>query len=796
MSKLLYKISIDTGGTFTDCVATDTIGEKHFRKVLSNSTLRGTILSRIDEGVYLIKESWQLKKDIIQNYIFKVLKSKGASSSIKRYDWQNHILFLHHDIEIEGNNFPINFEISAGEEAPVLGIRLITQTALDEAFPPLELKLGSTKGTNALLENKGAKTALFITKGFKDILKIGSQQRPDIFALNIIKSQVLYREYIEIEERINSKGEVLKEIQLPSLEILQNLKEKGIQSIAISLLNAYQNPEHEIQLKNFLTENGFRYLSVATDLSPLIKFLNRTETAVVNAYLSPIIHNYLQNIRDKISENKKQSFFKVMSSSGSLYPSEDFHAKDSLLSGPAGGIVGAAQKAKESNFEKIITFDMGGTSTDVARYDGEYDYTYNLEIGNAHIFSPALRIETVAAGGGSLCYFDGYKLCVGPESAGAFPGPASYGAGGGLTITDVNLLLGRLDAGKFGIPVFPEDAQKQLDKLISEIKEKTGHTRQKEEVLLGFLQIANERMAQAIQKISLSKGYDPADYTLLAFGGAGGLHACNLADLLSIKNILVPQSAGLLSAYGISQALTEHFAEKLVLKPLHTEYPQLENYFEELKNEAFDTLKKEGISHENIILRKYALFLRLKGQESHIEVAFDSLEKILRDFQQKYELIYGYFPTDREIEIETIRVIASEKGTGTLSTETKEIKSYLPQENHFISAYIGISWQKIPVYLREDLNSGALIQGFALLLDDFSTTVIESGWQLQIDEKGAAILQKQGENVIQQANSDENIETQLELFSNRFMHIAENMGETTSLWVPQARKESLLFIVF
>jgi 5-oxoprolinase (ATP-hydrolysing) len=331
--------------------------------------------------------------------------------------------------------------------------------------------------------------------------------------------------------------------------------------VAVSLIHSYRNTEHEVALKNVLTKH-FKFVSISSDLSQLIKYQHRTETTVINAYLKPTIQNYLQNIMQKLPENS----LKVMSSAGSLMNANTFQPKDSLLSGPAGGIVSAATIAKMSGFEKIITFDLGGTSTDVARYDGDYDYCFETSINGATVFAPALNIETVAAGGGSICYFDGYKLCVGPQSAGASPGPACYWAGGPLTITDVHSLLGRLDASLFGIPIVEEAAKMALIKIEKLVFEKTKKRIETTEILRGFLNIADERMAEAIRKISTSKGYNPKEYALLTFGGAGGLHACNIAQLLDIQSVIVPKYAGLLSAYGILNALTERFSEQQILK--------------------------------------------------------------------------------------------------------------------------------------------------------------------------------------------------------------------------------------
>ncbi|MCU0446997.1 MAG: hydantoinase/oxoprolinase family protein [Microscillaceae bacterium] len=705
-----YTIAIDTGGTFTDCIAWDNEGTQYRQKVLSNGSIRGNIIQVIDNQTFIIEESWGLKADILANYEFKSLSptpSEGVEAItrpisertglnsfggwgilVESYDFQNKILKLNEPLT---QISPSAFALTAHEEAPVLGARLITQTPLNQPFPPISMKLGSTKGTNALLENKGAKVALFITKGFKDLLKIGTQQRPDIFALKIEKPKPLPFLTIEVEERISAQGEIIKPLVLPPISWLEDLKNQGIEAIAVAFLNACKNPIHEIEFCNYLKVNDLQFISVSTELSSLMKFLPRTETVVVNAYLAPIIDNYLQNIsisltleapqppeRESFSSSPKErgvisspsggwGALWLMTSAGSLLKSQTFRPKDSLLSGPAGGIVGAVKIAQSLGYQRVIGFDMGGTSTDTARFDEGFDYQYEIQIGNAHIFSPALKIETVASGGGSLCYFDGFKLNVGPESAGAYPGPACYGAGGGLTITDVNLLLGRLDTARFGIPIFPQAAENQLDILLNQMQKSTGKLPDRHTILQGFLQIANEKMAGAVRKISTEQGFNPADYTLVAFGGAGGLHACAVADLLGIKTILIPQDAGLLSAYGISEAQIERIVEKQLFIPLENSKEILKNTFLDLAREATQLLENEGVSSDNIVIKKRLVYLRFQGQESSVELAFCSQALMLANFKTQYRKLFGHWIENRMIEIESVRVLAGESLTPALS---------------------------------------------------------------------------------------------------------------------------------
>ena len=477
-----FQISIDTGGTFTDCMAIDNFGTEYRTKILSNSTLRGEVIECISEQKFKVKQAWQLKRDILPDYLFLIL-GHTFKAKVRHFNVENSELEIDGYLPLAFYNQVFSFSLTANEEAPVLGARLITETGLHEKFPAIAMRIGSTNGTNALLELKGVKTAFIVTKGFKDLLVIGNQARPDIFALNIIRPKPLHEVVVEVEEQIDFEGKIIKEINLASFENeIQSLINHGVESIAICLKNAYRNNIHE-KLLYELCLKYFKFVNISTELSQQIKFVNRAGTTVVNAYLSPIISNYLQKIKDKLPNQD----LKVMTSAGSLVNSETFYSKDSLFSGPAGGVVGASVIAQRAGFQHFIAFDMGGTSTDVARFDDQFEYQFSQKIGNAHIFSPSLAIETVASGGGSVCNFDGYKLSVGPESAGSSPGPACYGASGPLTITDVNLLLGRLDATQFSIPIFTERAEERLQEILQKSNNQLG----RENLLEVFRMIAN-----------------------------------------------------------------------------------------------------------------------------------------------------------------------------------------------------------------------------------------------------------------------------------------------------------------
>lgn len=773
MNKVRYNFYADTGGTFTDCIAIDNSGKFHRKKILSSGAIRGMAREWINGHTILIDESWDISPEILAGYDFRLLKEGGMSASVRKYDKAKNELHLDKDIPEYKRDKNVGFELSSGDEAPVLGAKLITNTGIDEDLPVDIVKLGSTKGTNALLEKKGSKVLFIVTRGFEDLLRIGYQQRPDIFARNVIKPEPLYFEVIGIDERTDSSGKVLKNPDLKKLKKdLADLRDsEDIESVAVALMHSYRNSSNEEEICKFLSQSGYSYISLSSDLSKMIKYISRSETTVVNAYLDKIIDTYISGM---ISDFSDASFF-VMNSAGGLAKASEFRPKESLLSGPAGGVVGAVSIGITSGYEKLITFDMGGTSTDVSRYGNKYDYRFEHEVGGAKIISPALSIETVAAGGGSICHFDGFKLCVGPESAGAYPGPACYGAGGPLTITDINLLSGRLDPEQFEIPVFQDEADRKLSELIRDIEQRGGERREKGSILNGFLRIANEIMAGAIKKVSVLKGYDPSEYAMVAFGGAGGMHAASIAELLNISTIIFPEDAGLLSAFGMSAAPVERIREMQLMIPLESSESVLPGKFRELSSEALKILEKDGISVEEITIRSQMVFLRFRGQDSSIEVEYREGCDLKKDFNDKYRRLYGYESERDDIEIESIRVIASSRSEKSNSVHIETEKYYPLPERSGIKNIPG-EFNDIPVYFREGLRPGAVISGFALVLDKFSSWVIEDGWELEIDHTGSSIMVFKGEGKKTSHISDNYSEIELELFTNRFMAIADNMG--------------------
>ncbi|GAB4054109.1 hydantoinase B/oxoprolinase family protein [Spirosoma litoris] len=756
----MYQIWIDTGGTFTDGLALDPNGNLHRTKVLSSSRLRGQLIDGKLVAPWLtapIFDGYQLR--VIETDELFTIESLAVDGTVRCNADRMSALHL---------STLQTVELFTGEEAPVLAARLLTQTPISQPFPPLEMRLGTTKGTNALLERKGGRVALLVTKGFKDLLKIGTQQRPDLFQLTIPPAEVLYDSVLEVDERITADGQVLTPLSSQTIDVLvSQIQETQPDAIAISLLNAYKNPIHEQQLHTAITEAGFTYITHSTNVSVTPQYVSRTQTTVVDAYLTPVMRSYLDNVQLQLGGAN----VRIMTSSGGLVRADLFQPKDSLLSGPAGGVIGAASIA---NSQPVLTLDMGGTSTDVARIQGGADYRFTTKIGPFDLQLPSLAIETVAAGGGSVCWFESHgatsgQLRVGPQSAGANPGPACYGASASgkpllLTITDVNLLLGKLHPKQFGIPVFPEKAQEALAEVIQQIETQTGSRPDKLTVLRGFERIANETMAGAIRKISVARGFDPKDYSLLVFGGAGGLHGCAIARLLGMEQLILPFDGGLLSAYGIGQAQIERMATRSVLQPLSVVEADLPTLIDGLIQSATEALREDVGADVPINTKAISLFLRLSGQEATVDIPFST--NLKDDFREKYQRLYGHFPENRPIELESIRVIVS-----TVSPENPVSSS--PVSHHHAAPTF--QTEAYPAYDWTKLQEGDTFRGPALLLNTTSSAFIEPGWRLVVQENRNVSVDYIADNA-DETIVESNEVIQLELFTQRFRAIAEEMG--------------------
>ncbi len=661
---MIWNLAIDTGGTFTDCIATDPEGKIHRSKVLSSSALRGTVRHARGRRRFEIEEDWRAPDDFVSGFDFQLLGEEHRAVRVERYDRAAALL----ELDVDPGRRPgpgAPFEVRSAEEAPILAARLVTRTPAGTALPDCALRLATTRGTNALLERQGAPTALFITEGFGDLLHIGTQQRPALFALEVEKPRPLFAAVVEVPERIAAGGEVLKPLDLDAIAgRIDSLRSRGIETAAIALLSSYRFPAHEQRLAEHLRQAGFAHVSVSSVVAPFIKIVPRAETAVVDAYLAPVIRRYLDNVSTAAREKRVH----VMTSAGGLVEDRSYHPKDSLLSGPAGGVIGASRVGKKSGFGQVISFDMGGTSTDVARFDDDYEYVFEHRIGDAHLVAPALAIESVAAGGGSICTFENDRLRVGPESAGAFPGPACYGAGGPFTMTDVNLLLGRLIPQRFRIPVDGEAAEEKLRELLRDIERATGERAERGVLLEGLVDIASERMAEAIRSVSIRRGYDPAGYALVAFGGAGGQHACGVAARLGIETALVPADAGILSALGIAAAAVERFASEQVLALLDEVEADLPALVDRLGEKALSELREQGVGRHQAEVRRRIVHLRFSGQDAVLSVDYVPGESLREAFAEAYENNYGHRGEKRPIEVESVRVVASSIETSSRRT--------------------------------------------------------------------------------------------------------------------------------
>ena len=760
---LPWKIWIDTGGTFTDCIAVAPSGSIHRCKVLSSACLRGIITGDAGQGWLKISQQWGTERDIFDGYELRLPEYDIAKRRVKKTELSKGLLQIDKPLPA-GQKFPILFEISAGEEAPLLAARLITGTELSQPLPLMNMRLGTTRGTNALLEGKTAPVLLITTEGFADLPYIGTQQRPNLFQLDIPEPVILHRQALEVPERVAADGTTLQALSPEALkDLIARAKQSGIQSVAVALLNAWKNPKHEKAIGTALHNAGIPYISLSHELMPAIKLYPRQMTTLVNAGLAPVLDAYICHIEKALPSGSR---LHLMTSAGGLTEAGEFFAKDSLLSGPAGGVVGAAAVARALGYHKVLTLDMGGTSTDTARFDGKYDYAYSTRVGGVELALPCLNIETVAAGGGSLCWFDGHKLRVGPESAGASPGPACYGAGGPLTITDVNLLLGKLDPSAMGIPVSRSAAHKALQKVAAAIAERSGIHYQDKELLKGFEAIADEKMAEAIRRISVARGFDPREYAMLVFGGAGGLHACNIAEQLGIETVILPYDGGLLSAFGMGAAAVERFVHKQVLMPLTDCRASLAQWIEETAEEACQALTRQGIPAAEAQPGEVLIYLRFKGQEQSLEINWEGDANLLATrFEKQYRDLFSHFPEGHTLEVESIKVFA----------RTRQHFSVLPAALQPAS-----SPEAAPAKHWDHFAEGDSLSGPAVLLNNNATAWLPEGWKAEVKPGKNLVLHrshKQDEERNEQAGPSQKVDPiSLELFTNRFSAIAQEMG--------------------
>lgn len=691
------------------------------------------------------------------------------------------------------------------EPAPVLAIRMILRLPLCAAIGPVSVRLGTTRATNALLERKGARTALVTTRGFADILRIGNQDRPDLFQLHVQKRSELATEVVEIDERLSADGAILLALNETVVrESLLAARASGIESIGICLLHAHRNPVHERQVADVAAGLGFKQVSVSSDINAVEGFVSRCDTAVADAYLAPVIRSYLRSIQACLPE----AHLSVMTSHGGLVPAEAVHGKDCVMSGPAGGVVGCAFTVHRAGFSRAIGFDMGGTSTDVSKVEPPPEpFTYQHETVKAGVRfkTPIIAIETVAAGGGSLCAFDGQRLTVGPHSAGAEPGPACYGRGGPLTITDMNLLLGRVLPSHFPFSLDDEAVHRRVNALQQEVERATGSARSPQELAEGFVRIANEHMAAAIKRISIERGYDVRSYALCSFGGAGAQHACAIATALGMTHILISRYAGVLSAAGIGVTGLKRFAERTCRFPLDERgLAEAWTLAQELRAGLLRDLIDEGAWHgdtgadeagtkastgnptdeSGTLSTVVHLALSYEGQASTLAIGMGPPDQVRASFEEAHRRLYGYVHEGRRVVIESLRVELSSRArdldsAGARPQEESDRNGSKEQGLVDVSTrlYYEGRWHDAPLHDRGNLRPGAALNGPVVVTDETSTIIVDPGWSLTLNAFGDIVLTSSRRSA-SRALSTAVDPVMLELFNRRFAGVAEQMGAT------------------
>ncbi|WP_448251068.1 hydantoinase B/oxoprolinase family protein [Ottowia oryzae] len=680
------------------------------------------------------------------------------------------------------------------KDAAVAGIRHLLGLKAGEPVTPALVecvKMGTTVATNALLERKGEPTLLVTTRGFRDGLRIAYQNRPRLFDRHIVLPQLLYSAVVEADERVDANGDLVRPLDesLLKKELLAQYQ-KGLRSVAIVFMHGYRHCAHEVAAARIAREVGFTQISTSHHTSPMMKFVSRGDTTVVDAYLSPILRRYVEQVAAEMPGVKL--FF--MQSSGGLTDAHAFQGKDAILSGPAGGIVGMARTAEIAGQPKVIGFDMGGTSTDVSHYAGAFEREFETQVAGVRMRAPMMSIHTVAAGGGSILQFDGARFRVGPESAGANPGPASYRRGGPLAVTDANVMVGKVQPGYFP-KVFGPRADESLDgdvvrEKFAQIAQPTG--RAAEDVAHGFIQIAVQQMANAIKKISVARGYDVTRYTLQCFGGAGGQHACLVADALGVSRVLVHPLAGVLSAYGMGLADQNVMREAAMELPLAPEHmPELRDRLAELALAAQQELERQQVSRGDIrVLRR--VHVRYDGTDSALIVPFphlhgghlgdeEAMHDIVRAFEAAYRQRFAFLMQGKALLVEAVSVEAVVAGDAPTERThaVHEGRTAAPRDN--VRMYTGgtdgqAGWHDAHLYVREDLLPGDAIDGPAIIAEQNATTVVEPGWRARLTEHDHILLDRVMDRAAQYAAGTTVDPVLLEVFNNLFMNIAEQMG--------------------
>lgn len=784
-----WEFWIDVGGTFTDCIGRPTQGETCRLKTLSSGVVKGTA-TRIDRQSLYDSARTGDPVDFWKDWQLRCLNSDGVvlcERKVIRSSPESGQLVVNKPLS--DVTAPMAYELFANLDGPTVAMRRLTKSPLSQPMPPLTIRLGTTRGTNALLTRQGARTAWVTTAGFGDLLEIGYQSRPDLFALDIRKPHPLYETVLEVEERVRADGTISRTPNLTRVrDELQQLRDRGIEAIAIGFLHGYAYPQHEQAVATVARHLGFADVSVSHEVAPLIKLVARGDTTVANAYLNPALRDYLSKLHSAVSTDSVHRL-RLMTSAGGLVAPEAFEGKDSILSGPAGGVVGAARVAAAVSRPRVIGFDMGGTSTDVSRFDGQFDYEYETEKAGVRLVAPMLSIETVAAGGGSICHFDGIRLCVGPQSAGADPGPACYGRGGPLTVTDLNLFLGRLPSDALPFPLHQTSVHRRLTEIQRELRD-TGIEYTLEALAAGFLRVANHNMAQAIRSVSLAKGYDPREYALVAFGGAAPQHACAVARELQIPEVIDPPDGALLSAVGIGLADETGHAQQGIYRLLEACQNELESRYSELEHQAdarvpsadWSARKKSEHQQTRVVTRTRSIELRYQGTEWPISLDVDDLTNLAHDYHAAHRRLYGYDQPDRPIEVVALRTETQRHPDWSLP-ESHSVPSRRDAEHRLQTSdarqtmHVNGRSVDVPRHERASLVPGDRIAGPAVIVQSTATTVVDDGWIAEVLSEGELLL-RDTSSAQRESISVEYDPIALELFNGQFEAIAEQMGIT------------------
>ncbi|HWA50117.1 MAG TPA: hydantoinase B/oxoprolinase family protein, partial [Dongiaceae bacterium] len=672
-------------------------------------------------------------------------------------------------------------------DAAIQGIRDVLGLKPGAAIPEsvAAIKMGTTVATNALLERKGERTLLVITRGFRDALRIAYQNRPKIFARQIKLPELLYAEAIEVDERVTAEGEVLRPLDAAAARRdLAVAKGRGYQSVAILLMHGFRHTHHERVLAEIAQELGFRQISVSHQVSPLMKLVSRGDTTVVDAYLSPILRRYVDQVAAEIGNDTTRLMF--MQSNGGLTDAMKFQGKDSILSGPAGGIVGAVETARLAGFDRIIGFDMGGTSTDVSHWSGAYERSFDAQVAGVRVRAPMMQINTVAAGGGSILHFDGARLRVGPDSAGANPGPASYRRGGPLTVTDCNVMLGRLNPDFFP-KIFGANATAPLDRevvaekfkvLAAEVSRVSDKPVSAEEAAEGFLRIAVANMANAIKEISIQRGYDVSKYTLACFGGAGGQHACRVADELGMKRIFLHPFAGVLSAYGMGLADVRALRHRTIEMELNAAaLPVLADALNALAQEGRAELAAQGLEEPAITVERQ-VHIKYAGTDTPLLAEFGDLATIKASFEEAHRRRYGFIVPDKALIIDSVSIEAIGKTEAVADPVLAQAQRADAAPKARVPFWAEGAHHQAPVLERAEMRPGQEVAGPAIILEPTSTTIVEPGWTAIATARGHLVVERRAELARASAIGTSVDPVMLEIFNNLFMSIAEQMGST------------------